>query len=71
MAQQMLGPAALLLLTLAFLMEMAMLVWLNNSDGLYVHACIIVRQACERGRVDGWPRVGFVSVFVRLCLLDH
>lgn len=31
-------------------MEMAMVVWLNNSDGLRVHACIMERQACERGK---------------------
>lgn len=36
MVQQMLGPLAL-----AFLMEMATVVWLNDSDGWCVHACIM------------------------------
>lgn len=35
-----------------------MVVWQNNGDGLYVHVCIMERQACERKRVDGSPRGG-------------
>lgn len=54
--------AVLWLLALAFLMEMAMAVWLNNSDGLCVHACIMERQACESERVDAWCMVSLVWV---------
>lgn len=33
-------------------MEMVVVVWLNNSDGLYVHTCSMDQQVCERGAED-------------------
>lgn len=56
MVQQMLGPLCSDSSHSPFLMEMSM--WLNSSDGLCVHVCIMEWHACESGRVDGRPCAG-------------